>query len=573
MTQISGTSKAGAVLHSMNLRIALLASGFSLIVAIPIAFYAAKQLERTALNAAREMERELTQMVAKEVAQPVQLGFSGTVEERINYVVARAGDNFQYARVTKSNGVVMSEQGSAEALDLDALAQLELEVTEDLTPRVSSDGFQLVYPILSKKGKLRGTMVMVWDPAATYSTLYAALMREAAAGAALLLLSCAVCFLILRRMLGRPLREIGTSLKLITAGHYDRELSTSQRRDELGEIARRIESLQVTLADGRAATNARTQDQQQQSRAVDQLRQALAALARRDLSYRMDEPLSDTYEPLRQDFNSALQGLSNTMGQVLGSASDILGRSSDIRQGSGDLSSRIHTQSDALADIAQSMGALTQSVQDAVKGAGAVNEIVGTAVDEAQSNAAVVEHAVSAMQQIENSASQIATIIATIDDIAFQTNLLALNAGVEAARAGEAGAGFAVVASEVRNLALRTSQAATEINTLITDATAHIENGVSEVNNTGDVLQHIITRMSEISSRVSSSAEGFVNDSAELQNLSGRINTLGRQSASNDEIVSRTTQSVDLLRNEAAHLDSLAAAFTLPADPSTAKAA
>jgi len=67
------------------------------------------------------------------------------------------------------------------------------------------------------------------------------------------------------------------------------------------------------------------------------------------------------------------------------------------------------------------------------------------------------------MEQLGDSASQVARAVKLIDSIASQTNMLALNATIEAASAGAAGKGFGVVAGEVKALALQTASANSEI--------------------------------------------------------------------------------------------------------------
>ena len=112
-----------------------------------------------------------------------------------------------------------------------------------------------------------------------------------------------------------------------------------------------------------------------------------------------------------------------------------------------------------------------------------------------------------AITEIQSSAEETSKIIKVIDEIAFQTNLLALNAAVEAARAGEAGKGFAVVAEEVRNLAMRSAEAARNTSRMIEESVNSSHNGVKicqevdeNLNRISELIQNVAQHIEDIDS-------------------------------------------------------------------------
>jgi methyl-accepting chemotaxis protein len=120
------------------------------------------------------------------------------------------------------------------------------------------------------------------------------------------------------------------------------------------------------------------------------------------------------------------------------------------------------------------------------------------------------------IQDIKKSSEQTIKIIKVIDEIAFQTNLLALNAAVEAARAGEAGKGFAVVAEEVRNLAMRSAQAAKDTSALLEESRKKSDDGVvivskvtSALNATVDNAGKVAGLIAEITAASQEQAKGI----------------------------------------------------------------
>jgi methyl-accepting chemotaxis protein len=401
-----------------------------------------------------------------------------------------------------------------------------------------------------------------------------ALVASALAAAALL-------SMLVSRGLSSRFAELLSAIDLLKERRTDIQIACLGDRNETGRIAAAliafrdgiVEQDRLAQESARHRSDAEAERARSESERADQARrqavvveglaQGLARLAAGDLAFRLQKAFAPEYEQLRVDFNGAMQKLETSVRVISRAALGIGSGTKEISQAADDLSRRTERQAASLEETAAALDQITVAVRRTAEASRNAHAGISTARTDAQAGSGVVQSAVSAMAQIETSASQIGQIIGVIDEIAFQTNLLALNAGVEAARAGEAGRGFAVVASEVRGLAQRSAEAAKQIKALIHSSTAQVAQGVKLVDEAGQSLQGIISQVMTISDVVGEIAASAAEQASGLQQVNSAINQMDQVTQQNAAMVEQSTAASHGLATEAESLSELVGHFTI----------
>jgi methyl-accepting chemotaxis protein len=228
--------------------------------------------------------------------------------------------------------------------------------------------------------------------------------------------------------------------------------------------------------------------------------------------------------------------LTNAAEQVASASGQVSASSQSLAEGATEQAAGLEETSSSLEE----MSSMTKQNADNAQQA---NVLANDARKAAEGGAESMERMSRAIDDIQKSSDETARIIKVIDEIAFQTNLLALNAAVEAARAGEAGKGFAVVAEEVRNLAMRSAEAAKNTANMIEGSVKNAQNGV------------------EISGEVSKALGDIVGAIAKTNDLVGEIAAASQeQSQGIDQVNTAVAQMDKVTQQNAANAEESASA-------------
>ena len=351
-----------------------------------------------------------------------------------------------------------------------------------------------------------------------------------------------------------PLAHLTATLRSMAQGNYALDINGDIAGDEVAQMYAAAAVFRDTALAKQAADAA-------QHAVVSALSQGLDKLAAQDLEYRIETAFPADYEMLRVNFNKALISLATAIGTVRVGAACVMDSIDEIRTASDDLSQRNTQQAASLEETAAAMSQVTDGMQDTATRAAEVQRSITDTHAQATEGGDVVTRAIAAMAAIEGSTGQIGAIVGLIEGIAFQTNLLALNAGVEAARAGDSGRGYAVVAAEVRALAQRSSEAAKDINVLITGSAAQVADGVALVQETGSVLGRIMGRVGDINDVIAEIAASAELQAQNIQQVNSAVSEMDRVTQQNAAMVEQTTAATRDLANEAGQLSALVKTF------------
>ncbi len=295
----------------------------------------------------------------------------------------------------------------------------------------------------------------------------------------------------------------------VTEGHYDVQVGFNGE-GAIGELAG---NLQIMITYIRTSIEEKKSAVEKLRREVDQILDAVTKAANGDLTGRIRIDSQDTIGQLAHGVQRMIDSLNMLVAQVQQSGIQMATSTTEIAATSKQQEATVAEQAATTTEIvttATQISATSRELEKTMREVSSIAEQTAQSAtrghDGLTSMQVTMKQIVDAsgsiaakLEILNEKASNIGSVVTTINKVADQTNLLSLNAAIEAEKAGEYGFGFAVVAREIRRLADQTAVATLDIEQIVREMQSAVSAGVMSMEKFSDQVRRSVDDVTQVS--------------------------------------------------------------------------
>lgn len=363
----------------------------------------------------------------------------------------------------------------------------------------------------------------------------------------------AIAVVFVGRDITKPLRKVVEAAYRIAEGDMSKEIKGTDRKDELGSLARAFNQMTESLNDmaeamERVANSDLTVEAKPRSE-NDIIGKALATMV-------------ETLKGDNQRIHETVRTLSSSLSQISAASAELTASAAETASAVAETNATV----EEVKQTAHLSNEKSRQVADVARKAVSTSQQGRKAADDASSGMKDIRTQMDTIAQsivkLSEQSQHIGDIIYVVNDIADQSNILAVNASIEASKAGEEGRGFTVVAREIRNLSDQSKQSVAQIQSILADiqkATSSavmiteqggkaVETGANLSSQTGEAilnLSTVINQSAQSSAQIAASSQEQLAGLDQVAVALGSIKQAGEQNLESSRQLEEAVKDLD----------------------------
>lgn len=363
-----------------------------------------------------------------------------------------------------------------------------------------------------------------------------------------------VAVLIVGRDITLPLRKVVEAAYRIAEGDMSQEIKGTERKDELGSLARAFNKMNSSLI---------------------RMAGAMERVANSDLTVKVEarsendtigKALAVMVENLKGDnvkIHEAVRTLSSSLSQISAASAELTASAAETASAVAETNATV----EEVKQTAHLSNEKSRQVADVARRAVSTSQQGRKAADDASSGMKDIRTQMDTIAQsivkLSEQSQHIGDIIYVVNDLADQSNILAVNASIEASKAGAEGRGFTVVAREIRNLSDQSKESVAQIQSILADiqkATSSavmiteqggkaVETGANLSAQTGEAilnLSTVINQSAQSSAQIAASSQEQLAGLDQVAVALGSIKQAGEQNLESSRQLEEAVRDLDL---------------------------